>query len=411
MIKKITLPILIALTISSSALAEPDHYKNILVGDRAATMGGTYIGISNDVTGTYYNPGGIAFADEDTGISASANVYHVQHATYKNAIRSEDWYRHSAVLLPTFFGLMKRWGDHTVAFSIITPDSFIQNQDQVYNNLPATSTQPAIDRFLFNLHSEDSSYLIGPSYAYRVSDKLAIGTTLSYFYRKSRMQDIQNIWLAGGQTEASTIVTEWGENGIAPKIGVKWVPIKDLSFGLTVFHIFIVSSNFTGQLTDKTRDQNTSTFNQINIKQKRNTSTQISLGAAYQASDTWLFAADVDFNTQPPADVFYPAGYQGVVNYSLGIEHKFNKRHVGRLGFFTNQSNMQEPSNESSLITELNLYGMAMGYSFNMEKTSITAGIVYSGGSGKAQIYEDMPTAVDVTRYTFTGILATSFKF
>jgi len=409
MTKKIIFLILL-FTYGTPAFSEPDHYNNILVGDRAATMGGAYVGLSNDLSGTYYNPAGLAFAD-GAGISASANVYHEQHTIYKNAIRNNDWDRNGSQLLPNFFGLMKSWGEHTLAFSIVVPDSFIQHQDQIYTDLAATSTQPAIDRYAFNLHSEDTSYLIGPSYAYKVSDKFSLGATLSYFYRKSRMQDIQTIWLSGGQTEASTVITDWGEKGLNPKVGIRWIPFKPLSLGLTVSHTFIVSSNFTSQLTNKTRDQAVPSFDQMTTSTKRNTGTQISLGIAYQFTEKWLLSYGMDFFTRIDADSFYPFGYQGVVNLSLGTEYIINKKNVVRAGFFSNQSNMNEPSNQSSLITHINMYGLATGYSYNMESTSITVGIIYSGGSGKAQVYEDIPTTVNVKRYTLTGVLATSYKF
>jgi len=165
------------------------------------------------------------------------------------------------------------------------------------------------------------------------------------------------------------------------------------------------------QVTDKNRTQTDPTFNQTSTSVRRNTTTQISFGVAYKATEKLLFAYDMDFFTRPSADAFYPFGYQGVVNLSLGTEYSISKRHVVRAGFFSNQSNMNEPDNESSLVTHINMYGVATGYSFNMESTSITVGIIYSGGSGNAQIYEDTPTTVNVKRYTLTGVLATSYRF
>ena len=35
--------------------ADNAHYKNMLIGERAATMGGSYVAISDDSTGCYYN--------------------------------------------------------------------------------------------------------------------------------------------------------------------------------------------------------------------------------------------------------------------------------------------------------------------------------------------------------------------
>jgi long-subunit fatty acid transport protein len=225
------------------------------------------------------------------------------------------------------------------------------------------------------------------------------------------MQNYQNIWIAGGQTESSTAVMDWSERGFAPKLGVKWTPIEELSFGLTAYHAFILSSKFMSQLTTKGRTDTTSTFTELNSSTKRHTGTQISFGTAYKATKNWLFAADVDFNIEPDVDAFSPNGYQGVINYSLGIEYSFNPKHAVRAGVFTNQSNSNEPGIDPEMTTHINMYGVSTGYSFNFGTTSITVGLVYSFGSGKAQIYEDYASTIDLTRYSLTGVLATSFNF
>ena len=84
-----------------SATADENHYKNVLVGDRAATMGGAYVAISDDSSGTYYNPAGIAFSYGNS-VSGSGNAYHSSTTTYKKAIGSNDWERDSSAILPNF---------------------------------------------------------------------------------------------------------------------------------------------------------------------------------------------------------------------------------------------------------------------------------------------------------------------
>jgi len=55
------LSLLIFIGFSTTSLyADDAHYKNMLIGERAATMGGSYVAISDDSTGCYYNPAGIA---------------------------------------------------------------------------------------------------------------------------------------------------------------------------------------------------------------------------------------------------------------------------------------------------------------------------------------------------------------
>lgn len=38
------------------------NYNSFLIGERAAGMGGAYTAISNDPSGIYYNPAGVAFS-------------------------------------------------------------------------------------------------------------------------------------------------------------------------------------------------------------------------------------------------------------------------------------------------------------------------------------------------------------
>ena len=50
------------LFVAPAVFADDLHYVNMLVGNRAAGLGGAYTAISDDPTGCYYNPAGIAFS-------------------------------------------------------------------------------------------------------------------------------------------------------------------------------------------------------------------------------------------------------------------------------------------------------------------------------------------------------------
>ena len=92
---------------ASQLHADDAHYKNMLIGERAATMGGSYVAVSDDSTGCYYNPGGIAYAVGDS-LSGSGNVMHQMKTIYYEAIGTKDWVRDSESLLPNYFGVTKK---------------------------------------------------------------------------------------------------------------------------------------------------------------------------------------------------------------------------------------------------------------------------------------------------------------
>ena len=152
--------------------ADENHFKNVLVGDRAATMGGTHIGIADDSSGGYYNPAGLAYSVGDT-ISGSGNAYYTSKTRYKKTIGNQDWERESETVLPNFFGITKSLGRTMLAFSYIVPDSFIEHQDQDY--------KIGSDVYFLSLHTEHQSNMSGPSIAYRFDDTWSVGA--SFFLR------------------------------------------------------------------------------------------------------------------------------------------------------------------------------------------------------------------------------------
>ena len=119
--------------VATQLYADVDHYKNMLVGERAATMGGTYVAISDDSTGCYYNPAGIAYAVGDS-LSGSGNVLHKMKTVYSETIGTEDWVRESETLVPNYFGVLKKYKSYSFCFSYVVPEAFIEHQDLVFND-------------------------------------------------------------------------------------------------------------------------------------------------------------------------------------------------------------------------------------------------------------------------------------
>jgi hypothetical protein len=214
--------------VAAQLKADDTHYKNMLVGERAATMGGTYVAISDDSTGCYYNPAGIAYAVGDS-LSGSGNVLHKMKTVYSETIGTEDWVRESETLVPNYFGVLKKYKSYSFCFSYVVPEAFIEHQDLVFDNPLST-----VKKYYQSLHSEDITYLIGPSGAVRIGDSFSIGLTLYYHYRSFMRQQHYFLEATDGSYEVFYESKKQREDGVMPKIGIQWSPWSLLTVGMAL---------------------------------------------------------------------------------------------------------------------------------------------------------------------------------
>ena len=75
---------------TSRSFADWQHHNSFLIGERGAGMGGAYTAISNDPSGIYYNPGGIAFA-KDTEISVATVGYYIENIKINSIFGITDY--------------------------------------------------------------------------------------------------------------------------------------------------------------------------------------------------------------------------------------------------------------------------------------------------------------------------------
>ena len=381
----------------TSVTADEYHYKNVLVGDRAATMGGAYIGVADDSSGSFYNPAGIAFAYGDS-VSGSGNAYHSSRTKYSQAIGEDDWVRDSTTILPNFFGMIKKYGDYTVAISYIVPDSIIEHQDQKFS-----VNNAAVNQYYLSLHSEDKTNMIGPSLAYKFSDTLSVGISLFYSYRIYRYQQSEFLALPSGLADISYNSVKLEEYSYLPKIGVQYSPFEPLFIGLTISQ-GILESRTLQQDSSKIED-NIFALSNAEYSQIKTYPTQISLGAAFYYSPSLLFALDADYYATTEEDL------QNVTNVAFGTEWFIDATHAIRGGIFTNNDNRVECTTSACNEAQLNMNGLTFGYSNYTRTNSFTLGAVYSTGTGKADVYGDKSAIVDMQRQSITVVFAANYNY
>lgn len=184
------------------AQADPYHYINTPVGDRASGLGGAYTAVSDDAAGLYYNPAGLVYG-EGSNISSSINSYNQTFVTYENVLGGRyDWTRDSGTLLPNFLGVVQPLGKGRVGFSYAIPNTSLEDQDEVFYNVE--TSRGLAERYVINFNNEDNTYKIGPSYALALNDSLSIGATL-YFHHRS-LKRINNLVLFLKDADRKSVV-------------------------------------------------------------------------------------------------------------------------------------------------------------------------------------------------------------
>ncbi len=391
---------LIIICITASKLhADDAHYKNMLIGERAATMGGSYVAVSDDSTGCYYNPGGIAYAVGDS-LSGSGNVMHRMKINYYEAIGTKDWLRNSEALVPNYFGVLKKIKSYSFCFSYVVPEAYIEHQDLVFEY-----PLPKVKKYYTSLHSEDITYLMGPSAAMSLGEDISIGFTLYYHYRSFMRQQHYFIEETDGSYEIFYQSIKLREDGLMTKIGAQWSPLNLLTLGVTLDQTLLVNAPYQGDLSYHTSDNSTgkSSMSRATSNFKRNLPIHIAFGAAFFPTPSQLYTFDIDY---------YHAQEKGradVINYSGGTEYYINPTNAVRLGLFTNYTNLPQPDSSTTPPYEyIDIYGTSFGYTSYSSSSSLTFGAIYSSGTGKAWLYSGSTESRKMTRNSLTFLFSAS---
>lgn len=229
-----------ALLTGGPLFADSYHNINGFFGERAAGLAGAFTAISDDPSGAYYNPAGLAFA-YDNYISISASNYREIKKNYENVFGAgQSYQRTSRNFLPNYFGAVKNMDKLKFAFSIVNPvtESFDQ-ADQI--NLPQTS--PDLFSYRNDYQEENVTILVGPSVAFSVNERLALGATLYYTYDTSRTTTTQLVTFMNGAYFQTNIRDRRRTMGLLPILGLQFMPSRDLSLGTSIRHQFVTSVN------------------------------------------------------------------------------------------------------------------------------------------------------------------------
>jgi long-chain fatty acid transport protein len=415
--------LLAAVFLCGSASADDFHYTNLLIGDRASGMGGAYTAVSDDATGLYYNPAGVAYTS-GRSISASVNAYYNTEKKYDSVIGGNGWVRKSSSLLPNYFGVVQPIGRFKVGISYAVPESIMEDQDQtIQQQLPLSSSIQSLNpgayitSYVINFNSESTAYNFGPSIAME-SDSFAAGLTLYYYQKKTQWILNQIIKTNTGGYEWTNDYYQVEEKGLRPILGFMFTPIDKFSWGLAVSRILVESSDTKFQHAYRREniavDNIPSNSNVVNLPdgqsslgEKRKYPTQIALGAAFFPTPSLLISADLNYYTKVSQ-----VDAKEVFNPSFGMEYYFSKTWAMRAGLYTNFANTPKVSSDDINQNEhIDLYGTTLSLSRFTRNTSVTLGTGYTAGKGKAQIISGSNKIQDAESKSWMFFLSSSYSY
>ncbi len=426
----------LALFASGTAAADDFHYTNLLVGDRASGMGGAYTAISDDATGLYYNPAGIAYASVRS-FSASVNAYYENDKTYKSVLGGNGWSRSSSSLLPNYFGVVQPLGRFKVGFSYAVPDSSMEDQSQTFGPQDLnTAIQPynpgvRISSYIINFNNENNVYNVGPSIAAELTDNFSTGLTLYYYQKKTLTVLNQIIKTTNNGYELTNEYYHANEQGLRPVLGFMWSPANNMSLGLALSKVFITSANADFQYS-YVRDNiysRPSSSSDVNLPgdlnkpskssdDKRKTPKQVSLGIAWFPTASFLLTTDLNYYSAKSIEKIMTfnghedSGIEDVINIAVGTEYYFTRNWAMRAGFYTDYANTPEvQSGGVNQAEHIDLYGGTASISHFTRNTSVTLGGGLTYGTGKAQIISDATNIQTVDSQGWMIFLSSSYSY
>lgn len=394
---------------SPLTMADQYHYENMLIGDRAAGMGGAYTAVADDPSGLYYNPAGSVYV-QGNSISGSMNAFHQTFTEYYDVFgRGKSWRRKSSALIPNHFGIVQPLGKGMVGFSYAVTDSILEDQDQVFRNLAFASTSGPdllVDSYFINFNNQDVTYRIGPSYALPINKDLSIGVSLYGYYREQELILNQQVYFQDGRTLWTNQYFEINETGIEPVLGMTWSPMEKLALGLTVRQVLIQSSRARTQVTESLSTDAAVPEPGVGITtQKRDLPLNIRAGAAWFANDKLLVSGDVSWYEETDSRV-------SVTNFALGTEYYMAGNMAIRAGLFSNYASTPDlQEGQSGQLEHVDLFGLSVSLTHFTRSSSISLGTAYSRGQGYAQVFSGSSEIQEMGMTAITVFLSGVYSY
>jgi hypothetical protein len=402
---------LLLLAWPQATMADQQHYNNVITGERAQGMGGAYSGVSDDASGVYYNPAGLAFA-QSNDISGSANAFYSKTVTYKKAILDSDWVEESGGTFAPFFGALQKLDSVLPGlvggFAYYTLDTQLTDQDKTLAGVGKISYyhRAANQRY--------STWVGAGALGYRVSPSLGIGFSVGYKKIDELTQISQNLLTTDSSIfRMLSARTRLTAHGIEIGLGIQWAPAPKIALGLMARSGQYASQKFVSVLDILEIQSGTITAAQPARTTSSNPIGSMPLelrgGIAYFASPSLLITSDVDWHDEVTDADLSSFAKESVLNVAVGAEYFVTPSLPVRFGLFTNDDATTDiVANDKPQDDHIDYIGSSLFFAWAQPNSQVSLGVVAQSGTGKAKKIEDKALIQDVKALAYTlGFSAT----
>jgi len=399
----------------SPATAQDSQYWSQQYGPRASLLSGVVIGSVDDISGTYYNPGALAVAD-DLPFAISANVYEYETITIEDGAGDgiDLGTTKSGVRPSMVAGTITRslFGQDVLAYSVLTrARSSTDISTEVVRSGGEIPPELDLDQ-LVGVGRVDGNFnetWVGLSYAHPFSSSFGLGVTGYVAHRTQRRRregiveaispdgsPFVDINLRGGNFSSFRTLAKIGG----------YFASESFSAGLTVTtpSLHITGSGEFG-INEAVFTSDTTVLLatiQPDLSATYKSPLSVGLGFGWQigkarvnASGEWfdkidpyvVMQGEEFIQQEPPQPITFDVvqSMDEVFNWGLGLEYAFQETFSGYASFATDASGFTDEVERADLsLNTLDLYSAFLGADFRVKSARLTVGAGYGWGSAPA---------------------------
>ena len=378
----------LALLFPGAGRADNNHYQNYVIGERASGMGGAFVALSDDPSGAYYNPAGIAHIDRPT-MSVSANIYGVVRSVEKDAYGAgKDFIYEDVNTIPTTFGYVIKMDDGSVvAFNILAPDTLSYSDTFSTNSFKG---EKDINYIIERSRSETSLW-VGGAYSRKFGASASLGVGVFAIHKSVEDFFDAGIDVGSGYFQFAKS-SKYKNTSILVQIGALHKVSETFRLGVCLRGPSIDLGG-DGYIYDRNASAGVQLFDD-KAKTQSGQPMKVTIGAAYSPPGRITIAADASYVAAGSHRIFkdYPATKitkESVFNVNVGGEYYFRDHYPVRVGFFTNHSAAPPYSVKNWEDLDVNEYGITASLGKEDKQTTFNAGIIYVIGSGHTRGFAD----------------------